>query len=101
MTDGGDPDTDRLHGWLRQGGALVPIIQMNQWVSPRLDIRFDTSGNELVIYRSDGQRFLTSVELEERAELAETQLAQERQRTERLAEYLRSLGVDPDKLPPS
>lgn len=52
-----------------------------------------------MIHRLDGQRFLTSVELAQRAEQAELLLEQERQRAEQLAEYLRSLGVDPNNLP--
>jgi hypothetical protein len=72
----------------------------------RLGIRFDTSQGELVIYRPDGQKFLTSVELEklaqqerQRAEQERQRAEQERQRAEQLAAYLRSIGVDPDNLP--
>jgi len=58
-----DPYTPDLCGWLRAGESLEPIPELNDWVSPRLGIRFDPSGEELVIFRSDGQRFLTFVEL--------------------------------------
>jgi hypothetical protein len=75
-------------------------------VSPRLGIKFDTDQSELVIYRPDGERFLTSVELRQRFDLErqqveiERQRAEiERQRAEKLAEYLRSQGIDPDNLP--
>jgi Uma2 family endonuclease len=115
-----DPDSFQLDGWLRQNGNLSKLWQMNGWVSPRLGIRFDTTQGELVIYRPDGQRFLSPVELESRAQQAELLLEQERQRAEQerqraeqerqraeqerqraeqLAAYLRSLGVDPDNLP--
>jgi Uma2 family endonuclease len=115
-----NPENFQLDGWQRQNGHLAKLWQMNNWISPRLGIRFETGGGELVIYRPDGQRFLTSVELEQRAqqaellleqeiqraeqerqraEQAELLLEQERQRAEQLAEYLRSLGVDPDNLP--
>ncbi|PSB15706.1 hypothetical protein C7B61_06945 [filamentous cyanobacterium CCP1] len=88
-----DPETFRLEGWLRQGEHLNKLWQMNDWVSPRLGIRFDTtSQRELVLYRPDGQRFLTTIEREQ-------QMTQERQRAEQLANYLRSIGVDPDNLP--
>jgi Uma2 family endonuclease len=103
-----DPKTDQLNGWMRQGQHLLPIFQINQWVSPRLGIRFDTSGSELEIYRPDGQRFLSSVELQQRVEQerqraddAEAQLAQQRQRAEQLEQYLKNLGIDPNQLPGS
>jgi hypothetical protein len=89
----------QLDGWLRDNEHLTRLWQMDSWVSPRLRIRFDTGQGELVIYRPDGQRFLTSVELQQRAAQAEFLLEQERQRTEQLAAYLRSIGVDPDNLP--
>ncbi len=42
---------------------------MAGWVSPRLGIRFDWQPRtELTIYRPDGQRFLSSVELSQRVE---------------------------------
>jgi len=41
------------------------------------------------VYRPDGRRFETFVEMVQRAET-------ERQRAERLAERLRALGLDPD-----
>jgi Uma2 family endonuclease len=87
-----NPENFQLAGWLRQEGHLSKRWQMDGWVSPRLGIRFVTGQGELLIYRPDGQQFLTLVEMEQRAE-------QERQRAEQLAAYLRSIGVDPDHLP--
>jgi hypothetical protein len=78
-----DPDFLTLEGWQRQDETLVPIPQMNGWVSPRLDIRFEWQPRaELVVYRPDGRRFLSSVELEQRAERAQQQAEQERLRAE-------------------
>ncbi|MBW4618183.1 MAG: Uma2 family endonuclease [Cyanosarcina radialis HA8281-LM2] len=108
-----DPESFELQGWQRQNGHLARLWQMDNWVSPRLGIRFETGQGELIIYRPDGQRFLTSVELEQqaqqerqRAEQAELLLQQEAQRAEqeaqraeKLAIYLRSIGVDPENLP--
>ncbi len=101
-----DPESFQLDGWLRQDGNLNKLWDTDGWVSPRLGIRFDTGQGELVIYRPDGQKFLTSVELEQRATRAELLLEQERQRSvaerqraDMMAEYLRSIGVDPDNLP--
>ena len=94
-----DPESFQLDGWLRQNNHLNKLWQMDNWVSPRLEIRFETGQGELVIYRLDGQRFLNSLELNQRAERAEFLLEQERQRAEQLAAYLRNLGIDPDNLP--
>lgn len=100
-----DPDEPRLQGWLRQQ-RLVAIAAIEGWVSPRLGIRLTMAQGELVVYRPDGQRFWSSVELFQRAEQErlraeqEHQRAeQEHQRAEQLANYLRTLGVDPDNLP--
>lgn len=84
----------------RLGGRSSLSRQLNDWVSPRLRIRFDTtSQRELVLYRPDGQRFLTTIEREQQM-MQECQRAeQERRRAEQLANYLRSIGVDPDNLP--
>jgi Uma2 family endonuclease len=108
-----DPDSFRLEGWYRENGHLNRIWEINGWVSPRLQIRFDISAGELLIYRPDGRKCLSSVELEERAAAAELLLEREQQRAElerqraeleyqraeRMAEYLRSLGINPDSLP--
>lgn len=94
-----NPENFQLDGWQRQNGDLTKLWQMNNWVSPKLGIRFDTGGGELAIYRPDGERFLTSVELAQRVKETELLLEQERQRAEQMAAYLRSLGVDPDNLP--
>ncbi|HEY9799923.1 MAG TPA: hypothetical protein V6D25_06140 [Leptolyngbyaceae cyanobacterium] len=85
---------------MRQNEHLTKLWQMDGWISPHLGIKFETGLGEPIIYRPDGQRFLTLIELDQRAEQAELLLEQERQRAEQLAEYLRSLGVDPNNLPP-
>jgi Uma2 family endonuclease len=73
-----DPDRLRLKGWIRQGGLLVEIPVMNGWVSPLLGIRFGMSNTDMEIFRPNGLKFLTSVELEGRARQAEanTQIAE-------------------------
>ena len=55
---------------------------MSGWVSPRLGIRFDLSGDELRLYRPDGQRFLSYVEIAQRAEQERQRAEDERQRAE-------------------
>jgi Uma2 family endonuclease len=98
-----DPDRGTLDGWIRRDGRLEDVPEMEGWVSPRLGIRFTLEGTDLVLYRPDGRRFETFLELEQRAD-AERQRAEaerqradaERQRAERLAEQLRALGIEPN-----
>jgi len=70
-----DPDRGELTGWMRQGDHLEEIPEMQDWVSPRLGIRFELAGVDLVLYRPDGTRFETYLEMQQRAEV-------ERQRAE-------------------
>ncbi len=85
-----DPDRGTLNGWLRQSDRLEQIPKMEGWISPRLGIRFSLEETELALYRPDGRRFETFLELSQRAETAH-------QRAERLAERLRAMGVDPNE----
>ncbi|CAK0759778.1 Uma2 family endonuclease [Gammaproteobacteria bacterium] len=93
-----DPDYGRLDGWLRHADQLnlEEVPEMEGWVSPRLGIRFHLDGTELVVYRPDGRRFETALEIERRAEVAEYRIKEERWRAQRLADQLRALGIDPD-----
>jgi Uma2 family endonuclease len=91
-----DPDTGHLQVYVRKGEALRRVRPATGFVSPRLRIRFDTSGPELVVTGPDGRRFLTFEELEaERAHEREQRLAAEEraglaeQRAGRLAELSR------------
>ncbi|WP_017306451.1 Uma2 family endonuclease [Spirulina subsalsa] len=140
-----DPDRLDLAGWLRGEGGLEMIEEMDGWVSPRLQIRFECPPTGLELYYRDGRQFLTSVELHEQAEAAQQQaeaaqqqaeaaqrqaeaaqqqaeaaqqqaeaaqrqaeeseqrarrveeeLTAEKVRSQRLAEQLKRLGIDPD-----
>ena len=107
-----DPDRGDLSGWLRTEDRLDVIEPMLGWVSPRLGVRFEMSGYELQLFRPDGERFATYVELaalreqaqqqleQERLakEQAQQQLEQERSRSTQLADKLRELGINPDEL---
>ena len=127
-----DPDRQTLKGWLRDADdldaddldegsldgddldadSLRPIAQMNGWVSPRLEVRFEVEDGELQLYRPDGEAFATYAEIlqqrqqeRERADRAEAQVELERSKaeTERtkaqlFAERLRQLGVNPEEL---
>jgi hypothetical protein len=116
-----DPDTGELGGWLRKDGRLAPIERMEGWVSPRLGVRFQVEGQQVHLYRRDGTRFESYVELfdrgartevarkleearrrraeqerqraEQERQRAEAELARERARAERLAARLREAGL--------
>ena len=111
-----DPQHGELSGWIRDGERFREIETMSGWVSPRLGVRFDISSGELQVFRPDGRRLPTYVELAEqsdvalraaelerrradeahaRADEAHARAQQERERAERLAARLRELGVEP------
>lgn len=119
-----DPDTGDLSGWVRAGENLTVIDEMEGWVSPRTQVRFALEDGALVIYRPDGQRFETYLELLARAEQERVRAEQEHMRAEqervraeqervradqeygraeqehsraeRLAAQLRALGIEPE-----
>jgi Uma2 family endonuclease len=86
-----DPDKLELTGLQRRESGLQIIEDMNGWISPRLQIRFQMTPETLEIYRPDGQRFLTYSELGQ-------QLLQEQQRVQALEAKLRELGIDPEQI---
>jgi Uma2 family endonuclease len=106
-----DPDSYEFQGWLRTEGYLDAIDPIDHWVSPRLGIRFETAQGELEIYRPDGDRFVSYVEIaqnleqeKQRADRAEaalqestTALEAERQRSQALIERLKAAGINPDE----
>ena len=106
-----DPDAVELTGMIRSQEWLEEIEEINGWVSPRLGIRFELTADTLEIYRPDGARFLTSVELDrvreqerqraeqerQEKEAALLQLEQERQRYQELLARLRERGIDPEQ----
>jgi len=88
-----DPDRIKLEGYIRRGGQLEQISPMNGWRSPRLGIRFNMDGEELVIETPDGSPFLTYVEFDDKNELAFQRLDEERAARIR-AEKLGDLAID-------
>ncbi|MEB3295519.1 MAG: Uma2 family endonuclease [Synechococcales bacterium] len=105
-----DPDRNDLTGWIRRNSVFVPIEELEQWISPRLQVRFSLAEAALTMFYPDGERFLTFSELADRARQAtqrahqeaeradqEAQRAdQEAQRVEQLMAQLRALGVEPE-----
>lgn len=99
-----DPDSGELSGWQRPGQSragtgsaeLEEIENMRGWVSPLLGIRFEVENGELALYRPDGERFASYLELAAQRDAERQRAEQERQRAERLAARLRELGENPD-----
>jgi Uma2 family endonuclease len=105
-----DPDNLELSGWLRDGAVLRPIVTMNGWISPRLQVRFQVVDGDLQLHGPDNKKFATYVELvQQREELAKQreELARQheqarqakdeaQERAERLAAQLKALGIKPD-----
>ena len=107
-----DPERVDLTGWIRSGENLKVIESMQGWVSPRLQIRFDLNPDTLVIYRPDGERFYTFVELgqlrqeaENRAQVAENraQVAEDRAQAaegtiQQAIPQLLAMGLSPEQV---
>ena len=100
-----DPDDNEFIGYLRSGQHLEIIEEVNRWVSPRLGIRFQLQDDTLEIYRPDGQKFLSFVEIgqlreqeHQEKENALSELEQQRRRNELLEAKLKELGIDPEQL---
>ena len=77
-----DPDRIRLTGWIRTGKEIIPIANVNGWTSPRLNIRFELTADDLIIYRPDGIRFLSTIEQDKISKTNRQMAEAERQRAE-------------------
>ncbi len=100
-----DPEYNDLAGFQRQGERLRPIDEMNGWVSPRLGIRFDISGEELRIFCPDSEPFRSHQELwriVEQARREQEARDASRQHVNQHVAWmkakLRELGIDPETL---
>jgi Uma2 family endonuclease len=114
-----DPEKNDFSGWIRRENGLEVIENIDNWISPRLRIRFVPGESELEIYRPDGRKFVSFLELdtqrqlaEERANLEEQRANLEEQRAnleeqransaeekaQRLADKLKELGINPDDI---
>jgi Uma2 family endonuclease len=108
-----DPDRYILKGYQRGDDLFLDRIEeMNGWISPRLGISFNLSGEELQITHPDGRIFETfdTVATErdliladkQQLEVENQQLEVEKQQLEaeknKRDAKLRELGIDPDTL---
>ena len=94
-----NPDKNTLNGWLRAEDGLDAIEEMNAWVSPQLNIRFDLSGEELQIYRPDGSKFYSYVEICQLLEQERQRAEQAEQRVEKIEMLLRQYREKFGELP--
>ena len=106
-----DPDREELAGLQRLADELTVIEEINNWKSPLLGISFVLNPEGLKVYYPDGEPFLTTVELAQKAEFekqraefekqrAETEKQRaesEKQRADRLVAQLRLLGIEPNE----
>jgi Uma2 family endonuclease len=107
-----DPDRIDFTGWIRNEDRLMAIEDADNWVSPRLGIRFEMQPDTLRIYYPDDRLFSSFVELDQlrqqtqqklqqsQQELQQSQqeLQQSQHQAEKLAAKLRELGIDPSSL---
>ena len=114
-----DPDKNDLNGLLRSGDSFEVIEEMNGWVSPRLEIRFQLTPDTLEIFSPSGQKFLSPLEIDqlreqerqraeqerqakeaalEEKEAALQELEKERDRYQELLAKLKEKGIDTDNL---
>jgi Uma2 family endonuclease len=105
-----DPNHGTIDGWLRTIAGFERIEVMDGWISPRLKVRFEATGQAVNLYHPDDSPFLSYVELHEisdreraradteheRAEKESQRAEKERERAERLAARLRELGQNPE-----
>jgi Uma2 family endonuclease len=76
-----DPDKVDFTGWLRQNGMLQGIGNIVGWVSPRLGVRFEL-GDELEIYTSDDDLFLSVTEINQQRKQAQLETQQAKLETQ-------------------
>jgi Uma2 family endonuclease len=92
-----DPEKpNRLLVFLREGAIFRPKRPPHGFVSPRMKIRFDLSGDEMAIFYPDGRRFLSVIELDalraeadKRSEAADKRADEAESRIKRLVELNR------------
>jgi Uma2 family endonuclease len=95
-----DPDRNDLSIFTRSPEGNLALIDAGpeDWVSPRLGIRFQLGEDTLILLDPNGQPFSTLTEERQRTERERQRADQERDRADRLAARLREMGIDPDAI---
>lgn len=71
-----DPEENSLDVWIRTTEALEPIYQPDNWTSPRLGVRFDIATGRLQLYKPDGTKFYSYIEVNQLLEQTTQQLTE-------------------------
>ena len=77
-----DPDKVTLKGWIRSNKTLKKIDKMDGWTSPMLDVRFQISNNDLMMFDSNGEKFSTLIEMTLERDTEKNRAEQEKKRAE-------------------
>ncbi|MDB9494435.1 Uma2 family endonuclease [Spirulina major CS-329] len=93
-----DPDRNDLTGWQRCDQTLVLVPDLLNWDSPLLKIRFELTPETLNIYKPNGERFLSYVELGRLAEKAQAEVEQLKQDRKNAIARLLSFGLSPEQI---
>ena len=93
-----DPNKNDFSGLIKHEERLEVIEKIDNWVSPRLGIRFQLAEPELIIYYPDGDPVSSNTEERKRAERERQRAENEKQRAEKLAAKLRELGINPEDI---
>ena len=98
-----DPQRQTLRVFLRQDEGLQIVSWEQHWTSPRLGIHLEMGEDGLVLRRPDGAIFQTFEEItllldqaNQRAADANQRAAEAERRSQKLAEKLIALGIDPN-----
>src|SRR5205823_4913767 len=83
-----DPDRRELSGWLRRRDRLREIPRMDDWISPRLDVRFDMSDGELTLFAPNQRPFASYLDLAAQRDAATAQRDAATAQRDRLAQSL-------------
>lgn len=66
------PRRPEVRGWQATEGILEEIPDLQNWISPRLGIRFEMTETGLQLYRPDDRPFVGFLELDQQLQLAES-----------------------------
>jgi len=91
-----DPQRQTLRVFLRQDEGLQIVSWEQHWTSPRLGIHFEMGEDGLVLRRPDGAIFQTFEEITLLLDQANQRAAEAERRSQKLAEKLIALGIDPN-----
>ncbi len=83
-----DPEENILDIWQRTSEGLTPIELTENWISPRLGIRFETTSGRLQLYNADGTKFYSYIEVNLMLEQERQRADQEQQRADQASQQL-------------